>query len=411
MADPKVNYAVGFVLTLLLLGFLRRVAMHIGLVDRPDSRKHHVGQVPLIGGVAMFCGFMLAALMLDQSLTAYRSFFAAAGILVVVGILDDLREMTSAARFAAQIVAAGLMAWWGGIALHDLGGLRAGEGLFELGAWAIPFTIFATVGVINALNMIDGLDGLAGGLCLITLLALAYIAHDAGLHERRGILLLLASCVAAFLVLNIQLPGRSQAYVFMGDAGSMFLGFVITWFFIDMSQQPVRAMTPVTALWLMLIPLFDTVWLLIKRPLTGRIPTSADKEHIHHVLRMAGISPGRTLCWLLGIGAGFAVLGIVMMKAGVPQNYLFWAFIGVFVLYCVLMAIIWWQQRFFGRPLDRRLSMGDRRTVPDRRISDRRSGTDRRLQLDRRGAGARDFTGEGENAGERVSADRPDGRD
>ncbi|MDX1513211.1 MAG: MraY family glycosyltransferase, partial [Gammaproteobacteria bacterium] len=166
MSYPTPNFLMGFALTLLLLGFLRPVATRIGLVDRPDSRKQHVGQVPLIGGLAMFCGFTLAALTMDQSLTAYRSFFAAAGILVVVGVLDDLRELTSAARFGAQIVAAGLMAWWGGVALHDLGGLRAQQELFELGRWTIPFTIFATVGVINALNMIDGLDGLAGGLSL-----------------------------------------------------------------------------------------------------------------------------------------------------------------------------------------------------------------------------------------------------
>lgn len=384
MADPVLNYVIAFALTLVLLGFLRRVARRIGLVDRPDARKHHLGQVPLIGGVAMFCGFALAALMLDQSLTFYRSFFAAAGILMVVGILDDLREMTSAARFAAQIVAAGLMAWWGGVALQDLGGLRNGEALFELGPWTVPFTIFATVGVINALNMIDGLDGLAGGLSFITVLALAYIAHDAGLQDRRDMLILLAFCVAAFLVMNAQIPGRRQAYVFMGDAGSMFLGFVITWFFIDMSQEPVRAMTPVTALWLMLIPLFDTVWLLIKRPLTGRLPTSADKEHIHHVLRMAGVSPAKTLYSLLGIGATCAVLGIVMMKAGVPQNYMFWAFIGLFLFYCVFMTIVWWRQRLFGRRLDRRLSTGDRRADPDRRIADRRGGSDRRQHPDRR---------------------------
>ena len=401
---------MGFALTLLLLGFLRPVATRIGLVDRPDSRKQHVGQVPLIGGLAMFCGFTLAALTMDQSLTAYRSFFAAAGILVVVGVLDDLRELTSAARFGAQIVAAGLMAWWGGVALHDLGGLRAQQELFELGRWTIPFTIFATVGVINALNMIDGLDGLAGGLSLITLIALAYIAHDTGLDGRRDLLLLLAACVTAFLVLNVRLPGRTQAYVFMGDAGSMFLGFVITWFFIDLSQQPVRAMTSVTALWLFLIPLFDTVWLLIKRPLTGRIPTSADHEHVHHVLQMAGAGQGRTLCLLLGVGACCAALGIWMMNLGVPQNYMFWAFIGLFAIYCAFMGTVWWRQRLFGRPLDRRLMIADRRTGLDRRSEDRRSSGERREIPDRRATGG---TGAGEGdvrRSELSSPDHPDNR-
>ncbi len=360
MKSLELTLSAGFLLTLLLIGLLRPVAARVGLVDSPDSRKVHTGHVPLIGGMAIFCGFVLAMLTLDQSLTPYRSFFAAAGILVVVGILDDLRELTSAARFIAQILAAALMAWWGGIALHDLGGLRAGQGLFELGAWTVPFTIFATVGVINALNMIDGLDGLAGGLSLITVLGLAYVAHDAGLHDRRDLLFLLAACVAAFLVLNIRLPGRAQAYVFMGDAGSMFLGFVITWFLIDLSQAPVRAMAPVTALWLMLIPLFDTVWLLLKRPLTGRLPTAADQEHVHHVLQMAGVGPGRTLCCLLAAAIVCAALGIAMTKLGVPENFMFWGFIGLFAGYCTFMGAVWWRQRLFGRPLNRRLTPGER---------------------------------------------------
>jgi len=384
MNEPLVSYGIGFAVTVVLVGFLRPVAARIGLVDQPGARKPHVGGVPVIGGLAIFCGFTLAALTLDQTFTPYRSFFAAAAVLVVVGVLDDMRELTSRARFGAQILAAGLMAWWGGVFLEDLGGLRGTEAVVELGGWAIPFTIFATVGVINALNMVDGIDGLAGGLGLIALLGLAYIANDAGLADRRDLLLLLAACLMGFLVFNARLPGRPRALVFLGDAGSMFLGFAITWFFIDMSQGPVRAMTPVTALWLLLIPLFDTVWLLIKRPLTGQSPTTAGAEHLHHVLQMIGLKVNQAVGLLLGVGSACAVLGIVTMKLGVPQNVMFWIFILLFAAYCLVMGIGWGRKRLFGRTMDRRFDESDRRSGEQRRIGDRRSGDDRRTKSKRR---------------------------
>ena len=110
----------------------------------------------------MFCGFVVAAAALEVTLTPYRGFFVAGATLVVVGVLDDLQELSSPVRFGAQIVAAVLMAWWGGIVLADPGALRPDGSVFALGAWAVPLTVFATVGVINAINMSDGLDGLAG---------------------------------------------------------------------------------------------------------------------------------------------------------------------------------------------------------------------------------------------------------
>lgn len=382
------SVALGFVVTALMAGLLRPVAMRIGLIDQPGERKVHSERVPLVGGLAMFCGFALAALTLDQAFTPYRSFFAAVAILMIVGVLDDMRELSSRARFAAQIAAAGMMAWWGGIALDDLGGLRGGEHIVELGRWAVPFTIFATVGVINALNMIDGMDGLAGGLSLVALSGLAYIAHDSGLHDRRDLLLLLTACVAAFLMFNLRVPGRSQALVFMGDAGSMFLGFAITWFFIDMSQGPVRVMTPVTALWLLLIPLFDTVWLLVRRPLTGRMPTTADAEHVHHLLQMIGLGVNQTFGVLMALAVGLAALGIAAMKLGVPQNVMFWTFLALFAVYCATMVTAWRRMRLFGISMERRVLAPDRRVRLDRRIGERRSGDDRRRQADRRRPGA-----------------------
>ncbi|HSS66402.1 MAG TPA: hypothetical protein VLS27_18370, partial [Gammaproteobacteria bacterium] len=164
-------------------------------------------------------------------------------------------------------------------------------------------------------------------------------------------------------------------------------------FFIDLSQRPVRVMTPVTALWLLLIPLFDTVWLLIRRPLTGRLPTAADAEHVHHVLQMIGLGVNQTFGLLMMLATGFAVLGIAALKLAVPQNVMLWIFLGLFVAYCATMAIAWRRMSLFGISMERRVLAPDRRVRPERRVGERRSGEERRRQSGRRRADAQEQTG------------------
>ena len=378
MTSPYVSVLIAGFTAACLLGFLRPFAHRIGLLDHPSLRKSHVGRVPLIGGLAMFCGFALAALTLDIGLTAYRSFFAASAVLVVVGVLDDMHELTSRARFGAQIGAAVLMVYWGGIALEDLGALRPDGRIFALSQTEALFTVFATVGVINALNMADGLDGLAGGLSLVALLGLGYLAWQGGRIDDLVVIMLLAAVVVVFLGFNARIGGRFQALAFMGDAGSMFLGFAITWFFISLSQGEHRVMAPVTALWLLLIPLFDTVWLIIRRASTGRSPTTADYDHLHHVLQMIGLSVNQTVLLLCGMATVGAAVGIWSDELGAPENLMFFLFLGLFAVYCAVMFSTWRRKQFLLWPIDRRLGSSERRMSMDRRYQDRRRRVERR---------------------------------
>jgi UDP-GlcNAc:undecaprenyl-phosphate GlcNAc-1-phosphate transferase len=373
------SHGLAFVVCCVLLHLLRPAALRVGLVDEPSDRKSHAGSVPLIGGVAMFCGFALAALTLDMGLMAYRSFFAASAILVVVGLLDDMHELSSRALFGAQIVAAGLMALWGWVTLQDLGALGADGALFTLGRWEIVFTVFATVGVINALNMSDGVDGLAGGLSLIALLGLAWVAGGAGFASDHTLLILLAVVVSGFLLFNLRLPWRNRALVFMGDAGSMFLGFAITWFFISLSQGEGRAMAPVAALWLLMIPLFDTVWLILWRFSQGRSPTSSDIGHLHHVLQMTGMGAATSVWLMLAIAALGAAAGLVALEHGVAESTMFYLFLGLFAAYCVFMTVSWQRRRLLWWPIERRLlGLADRREHDETTPEDRRHIPERR---------------------------------
>ena len=201
--------ALGVGITCVLLWALRPLAIRIGLVDTPSKRKLHKGNVVLIGGIAIFAALTVSTLALDISAPAFHSFLAAAALLVVVGFLDDLWELPAQIRLAVQITAALIMAVGGGIVVQNLGAITGNHDV-TLGAWAIPFTVFATVGVINALNMSDGVDGLAGGLSLIAFLLFGYLALAGGRVADSYVLLLLACIVGTFLLFNLRFARRRR---------------------------------------------------------------------------------------------------------------------------------------------------------------------------------------------------------
>ncbi|OQW92952.1 MAG: hypothetical protein BWK79_13680 [Beggiatoa sp. IS2] len=348
-------FIIAFSVTALLLFSMKTVATYTGLVDHPNGRKCHQGDIPLIGGIAMFCGFFLAVSSLGQTGFGLRILFIGSLFLTTVGILDDLKGLSSGMRFGAQILTALVMSIQG-ILLQDFGMIGFGNMPVILGIFAIPLTIFATVGVINALNMSDGMDGLAGGLALITLISLTLAAWIAGLELPVKILLLFITSILAFLSFNMRLFGRQHALVFMGNSGSLFLGFAIAWFLISLSQGEQRAITPVTALWIFALPLFDTVSIMLRRILRGCSPFAADREHLHHTLLSAGFSVSQTLAIILGIAASLAAIGLIGLYARVFEVVMFWTFLGLFALYFFCMIRAWKVYRFLGRPLKIQLS-------------------------------------------------------
>ena len=323
---------IGFGWTCLLVWLLLPFAARLGLIDHPGPRKIHRDKAALVGGIAMFAAFTFCLFIFDISFSGFGSFVAAATLLVVVGLIDDLRHLPWYLRFATQITAALIMTLAGGVVVEDLGAI-VGHGSLKLGIWAVPFTVFATVGVINALNMLDGLDGLAGGICLIAFALLAFIAMAGGHYVDGFVLILLACVVGGFLLFNLRLPWRGRPLAFMGDAGSTFLGFTLTWFVISLSQGEGRAMTPVTALWILALPIIDTVSLLIRRMLSGRSPFAADHAHLHHLLLLAGYSANKTNIILWSAALIVGSVGVVAFYQGIPQPVLFCGFVGLSLFY------------------------------------------------------------------------------
>lgn len=326
------NFIIAFLITAILLYELQPLAVRIGLVDCPNERKFHKGQIPLIGGISMFFGFILALFSLKE-VVGLEPLIASAAILMIVGILDDIHNLSVYIRFVAQIVAALFMIFGGNVILQNFGAIGLQGSEIELGYFtALIFTVLAVIMAINALNMCDGINGLAGGLTLITLSALAFIAWNANLFGSMNVLLLLIATIIAFLRFNL------RALVFMGDAGSMFLGVVVVWFLISFSQGEVRAMTPATALWIFALPLLDTGSMTIRRLLQGHSPFKPDRGHLHHLLLDAGFNGIQTLFLILILAIALAVVGVVGLYFEVAEVIMFWGFMTLFLIYFCLVA-------------------------------------------------------------------------
>lgn len=331
-----------FLLSVGLTTLLIKPARALGWVDHPSIRKHHRQPVPLVGGAAMCIAYCLSMLSLPEKPDNYQILLASMVMLTLVGIYDDLRPTRPTIRFLFQIGAALLMVTEGGVSLASLGNLF-GYNEISLDILAIPCTVFCVVGVINAFNMIDGLDGLAGGLGLIAagwLVALSLTDPDAYPGAVSGLLLLIM-VIAGFLVYNLRHPWRARASVFMGDAGSTMLGFAFCWFTVHLSQDPRAVMTPITAVWILAVPLMDTVTLMTSRMRAGQSPFSPDRRHLHHLLLSYGFSDGQVTAILLGIAFMSGAVGAGAYWLGIPEHQQFYAFMVLFLLYYGITTRIW----------------------------------------------------------------------
>jgi UDP-GlcNAc:undecaprenyl-phosphate GlcNAc-1-phosphate transferase len=378
--------------TTALIYFGRSRAARVGLLDRPSVRKQHDGDIPLVGGIAIFLGFCLSLFASKTQPPSFLSFAVPGLLLLFWGVIDDLRTLHWRSRFAAQVVAALIMTLWGGEVITNLGALVFTDTTVTLGPLSVPFTIVCVVGMINALNMSDGIDGLAGALTLVAIGGFLFVAGFSGGYARSfHALLLLALSVLAFMAFNMRFPWRKQAVIFLGNGGSMFLGFALTWFAIHLSQGAHAAMTPVTALWLIALPFYDMAATMVRRILKGCLPFVGDREHLHHALLLGGFSPGQVVLLLSGLAILLAAIGLVSFYFGVAENIMFAGFVGLFFLYFHWIRNVWRRMHVFGRSMCRRQECGVRRSGRDRRVGviTRNRGLERRCGVERR-CGSRD---------------------
>ena len=383
---------LALVVSTLVLALLLRLAPRTGLMDYPGERRRiHREAVPRVGGLAIFAG-LLASLVAAPPLMAAEGFgLAGAALLVLVGAMDDRYQLGPRVRLLAQIGAALLLTLGGGMMIPSLGDLL-GTGPLVLGDWALPFTLVAVVGLVNALNMIDGIDGLAGG---VTLVAVGSVLWFLPPGSTLWVLLLGAlAALVPYLVSNLNV-GRGWGKVFLGDSGSMLLGYLIVWGLIAASRVPaglapvtangvleglapmtaqgaleglapvtaqgaLEGLAPVTALWLVAIPLMDTLAVMGRRLSQGRHPFSADRGHLHHCLARYFHSTRRALVILVALALLLAGIGLGGQSLGWPEALRFYLALACFAGYLAILNRWpgWHRQRLKAKRLITRKALG-----------------------------------------------------
>jgi UDP-GlcNAc:undecaprenyl-phosphate/decaprenyl-phosphate GlcNAc-1-phosphate transferase len=325
-----------FLVSCTMLLALRPFAEVVGLLDKPGGRKTHHGVVPVVGGLAMLAGLLVAAIGGDGLGRGGMSILVVSVFMVVLGALDDRFNLPPRVRLFAHLSAAVALVYSSGHVVRYLGDL-VGWGDVGLGIFALPFTVISIVALINAFNMLDGLDGLAGSAGLV---ALGGIVTISSLSGATGTLLIAASmlgAVSAFLMFNLPTRFNRPVRTFMGDAGSTLLGFLLAGLSLTLVQPTTLNLSPMIVLWMMPIPIFELFTSTARRISRGMSPTEADTGHFHHLLIAAGLSV-RAICSLYFlVSAVSCAVGIWAYQNDVPDPLLFAGFCLAFGSWLILV--------------------------------------------------------------------------
>lgn len=343
---------VALLITAVFVLALRPVAFAIGLVDRPGGRKNHVGIVPVVGGISMYLGLVAVMPLLAEPIEAQAAFIVAGALLVMVGALDDRFDVSPMLRLVAQTTAALIVCLGTGLVASNLGNLLF-FGEINLGFLALPFTVLVIIAVINAFNMMDGLDGLAGGVGLASLSAGTLAALLFGNPEAASLGLIGMAVVFSFLLFNFPTIHNRPVRTFMGDAGSTLLGFMVAGMGLKMAHGPDSIISPVTALWLAALPIFDLFISFGRRIAKGKNPLHPDSEHMHHILFRAGFPVRQVAIIMTTLSFVVASTGVLAHRAGVPDGVLLIGLVVIGTLQALAVRRAWklarWLRRWRGQ--------------------------------------------------------------
>jgi len=329
---------IALVSAYLAIKILRPIAVYFNLVDIPAGRKHHVGHIPLIGGLSIYVGVLVAILAVYPIHDKLFYLAASASLILVTGLVDDIKQLGVWVRILIQAIACVIMIKGAGIYIESLGDLF-GTGVIHLGQWGIPFTVISVIGLVNAVNMSDGIDGLTGSLALVAILGVFVFESISGNYRLFDFLLIMVAALIPYLLTNLSII--SDRKIFLGDAGSMFIGFILAWVLIELSQGDGsgarQAIQPINVLWCVALPVIDTLVVIIKRLRAGRSPFHPDRSHFHHMLENLGLNTRQSLAALIMIASVLMAIGALAQLLW-PQ-----ASAGLFML--VIAGYVYWSKQ------------------------------------------------------------------
>lgn len=322
------------------LFLMRKVAKAVGLVDKPNERKLHNGAIPLVGGIAISLSISQYLVTHPDVIPHSQVFLASIAALIVIGALDDKFDISFKIRLIVQAILSICMMYFADLQLENIGNLF-GLGDLHIGFLSPVITILAVIGAINAFNMVDGIDGLLGGLAIVTLGAIAILLKVDSQHGLAYLCVVFIVAIIPYILMNLGILGRERK-VFMGDAGSMMIGFTVIWLLLGASQDPSESlMRPITALWLIAVPFMDMAAIMFRRVRRGVSPFKPDREHLHHIFQRLGFTPRQTLAIICAIASSFAGFGIYGEFLKVPESTMFILFLVCFASYTVAMSYVW----------------------------------------------------------------------
>jgi UDP-GlcNAc:undecaprenyl-phosphate GlcNAc-1-phosphate transferase len=339
-----------FVLAFAITMLLKPLAYWAELVDKPGGRKKHQGLIPLIGGISIYMSISLTALLFIEQPIFIRLFLLAGGLIVFMGMIDDRYDISARFRLFGQLMVCGIFVYGLDVHIESFGNLF-GFGELMPGWLGYPLAVLSLMGVINAFNMLDGMDGLVGSITIVCFCGLVYLFGQNGSQTLQLLSMSFVGAIGAFLIFNIwgNPSSKKLKKVFMGDAGSMFLGLSIGVLVIYGSQQPVAAFPPVTALWIVLLPMTDMFTIMYRRVKRGKSPMAPDRTHIHHILLRAGFGKKMTLNIMMLAQVVFVGLGIALIVAGFNEAFSFALAVLFVTMYQLLMKRSWrfirWSRR------------------------------------------------------------------
>lgn len=297
---------LALVVALLITPWVRKAAFKIGAMDQPDQRKVHTGVMPRMGGLAVFLAFAVAVLLTQQLDSKLIGLLLGGVLIVSLGVLDDIKGLPAKVKLVGQIAAAAVVIPFG-IQVEFITNPISGE-MLHLGLWGIPVTIFWIISVTNAVNLIDGLDGLAGGTSLIAALTIAAVTwRQSTLLGGAGMEVVALALILAFAILGFLKYNFYPAKIFLGDTGSMFLGYALGTLAIMGVAKTATAISVIVPIVILGIPLMDVFFAILRRYQSHRPIFQPDKEHLHHRLMALGLSHKQTVLAIYGVSL---VLGV-----------------------------------------------------------------------------------------------------
>lgn len=312
------------------------VAQNVGLVDRPCSRKQHEGEVPLIGGLAIYTAIAIGSFILTPFDANYKMYLLSTSFMVFIGALDDYHELDARLRLIAQTLIASLMVFGADLYIQNLGTL-GGLGLIELGSFGPIFTLLAVVTCINAFNMTDGVDGLVGVLSLNAFISIGVLVLVVNTQFDNSIMSMLIGAVVAFMFFNFGSFRGGRYKIFMGDAGSMLMGLTIIWLIVYTTKGEQAILQPITAVWIIAIPLMDMFSVMLRRSIAGYSPLRASRDHLHHIFLNNGYSNKSTTIIIGLISALLCSIAVVSEMIHIKESIMAGLFIILFIFYNALM--------------------------------------------------------------------------